>query len=82
MEALVSPTLLIIGTVLALLLIVGAIALGLWMVGSRVNHIAATLNEKIAPGAVAVGGHLTEMTAAASGLRRALTRLKAATSKG
>jgi hypothetical protein len=64
--------LLVIGTVIVILAIAGALFAYLYLIGSVVEHIAETLSEKVAPGAQEVGQHAAALPAAASSLRRQL----------
>jgi hypothetical protein len=71
----VNTTLLLIGSVVSIVAIIAVLAGYLYKVGSVVNHIAQTLEEKIADGAQEVSQHVTAMAPAAAGLRHELDSL-------
>jgi hypothetical protein len=65
----VNTTLLLIGAVLAIVLVIAALAIFLYLIGSVVKHIAETLQEKIAAGAAEVSQHVAAIGPAAESLR-------------
>lgn len=70
-----NTTLLLIGSAVAVLAIVAVLAVYLYKVGSVVNHIAGTLEEKVAAGAAEVGQHVAAIGPAATGVRHGVNSL-------
>lgn len=67
--------LLVVGTVVVLLGLVGVVAGFLWVIGTMVLGIADILSTRVAPGAQAVAGHVRGMGPALHNLERSLTHV-------
>jgi hypothetical protein len=72
----VSETVLVVGSVVVVLGLVAVLSIYLYVIGSVVQHIAETLEKKIAAGAQEVGEHSAAIAPAANGLRRRLGTLR------
>lgn len=70
-----SPALLLVGSVIAVLALVGVLAVYLYIIGTAVQHVAETLDQKVAAGAAEIGQHVAALPAAANGVRRGVGSL-------
>jgi hypothetical protein len=70
-----STTALVLGTVALILATAVVLAIYLYVIGTRVIHIAETLQDKIAAGAGEMTDHASGIAPAATGLRRHLAAL-------
>lgn len=69
-----STTFLLAGSVIAVLAIVAALAIYLFIIGSAVRHVAETL-EGVAGGAAEIGQHVASIPPVAAGVRRGVGSL-------
>lgn len=69
-----SESTLVIASVLVIVALIAVLAIYLLVVGQVVRHLAATLDEKIKPGAAGLIEHIGAVESAAGGVRRALSR--------
>lgn len=70
-----NTTLLTIGSTIVILATSGVLIAYLYIIGTRVVHIAETLQDKIAAGAGEMTGHASGIAPAAGGLRHHLLAL-------
>lgn len=70
-----NTTFLLTGSVIAVLAIVAVLAVYLFIIGSVVQHLAETLEAKVAPGAAEIGQHVASIAPVAAGVHRGVSSL-------
>lgn len=70
-----NTTFLLVASVIAVLAIVAVLASYLFIIGTVVNHLAETLEEKVAAGAAEIGQHVASIAPAAAGVHRGVSSL-------
>jgi len=71
----VNTTFLLTGSVIAVLAIVAALAVYLFIIGTVVKHLAETLDSKVAAGAAEIGQHVAAIPPVAAGVHRGVSSL-------
>ena len=70
-----NTTLLLAGSVVVIVALIAVLARYLYVIGSVVNHIAETLDARVAAGAAEIGQHVAGIPSAANGVHRGVSSL-------